>query len=72
MKTSAEVIARLGGAAKLAPEIDEPANTIRQWAARDSIPARCWQSIVNVAHRQGEQGVTLEVLARIAKAKAAA
>lgn len=72
MKTCSEVIERFGGAAKMATAIDEPANTIRQWAARDSIPARCWQSIVIAAEKQGLSGVTFEVLAKLAKAKAAA
>lgn len=66
MQTSSELIERFGGAAQMAAEIDVPANTIRQWAARDSIPAWCWQAIVEVAKRRAIDGVTLEVLADMA------
>jgi hypothetical protein len=71
MTTVADIIERFGGAAKMAPLIGESANTIRQWSVRDSIPGRCWQVIVTAADRAGLDGVTLEVLAKIAKAKAA-
>ena len=66
MQTSSELIERFGGAAQMAAEIDVPANTIRQWAARDSIPAWCWQTIVEAAKRRAIELVTLEVLADMA------
>jgi len=66
MQTSSELIEQFGGAAQMATEIDVPANTIRQWAARDSIPAWCWQAIVEAAKRRSIEAVTLEVLADLA------
>lgn len=66
MQTSSELIDRFGGAAQMAAEIDVPANTIRQWAARDSIPAWSWQAIVEAGKRREIAEVTLEVLADLA------
>lgn len=72
MATVADIIERFGGAAKMAPLIGTPANTIRQWSVRGSIPGRCWQAIVTAAECVGVGDVTFEVLAQIAKARSAA
>jgi len=72
MHTSSQLIERFGGAAKMAPQIDVPANTIRQWAARDSIPARYWHAIIEGAKKQNIRGVTAETLANLARRKDAA
>lgn len=73
MKTVADLIDRFGGAAKMAGEIDGlEANTIRQWSARGSIPARYWHAIVEAAKRLNLEEVNLEVLAEIAARQAKA
>lgn len=67
MKTFGDLIDHFGGAAKMAAEIPGiEANTIRQWSARGSIPARYWRAIVDAATRLGIEGVTFEVLGMIA------
>lgn len=66
MQTCSELIERFGGAAKMSPEIDVPANTIRQWAARESIPSWSWASIVEAGRKLSIEGVTLEALAEMA------
>lgn len=66
MQSFSELIDCFGGAAQMASEIDVPANTIRQWAARDSIPAWSWQGIVEAAKRRSIEAVTLELLASLA------
>ena len=72
MHTIGELIERFGGAAKMAPEIGQSAATIRQWAARESIPGRYWQEIVDAARQRNVRGVTFAALAELAKRKAAA
>ena len=71
MHTFAELIEKFGGAAKLAGEIGEQANAIRQWSARNSIPARHWHSIVEAAARLQVPGVTFEALAGVASGRPA-
>lgn len=72
MQTSSDLIERFGGAAKMAPLISVPANTIRQWAARDSIPARYWHAIIEEARKLGVRGINAESLASLAGRKKAA
>ena len=67
MESVSDLINRFGGAAKMAPEIDTDANTIRQWAARGSIPGRHWSVIVTAATRLEIDNVTLELLAGLAE-----
>lgn len=69
MQTFADLIEAFGGAAKMAPEINQPSNTIRQWSARGSIPARCWHEIIEAARRLGIKGVTAAALAEFAAPK---
>jgi len=72
MDTISDLIKRFGGAAKMAPEIAELPNTIRQWAARNSIPARYWHSIIEAARRLNVRGVTYAKLAELAHQRRAA
>lgn len=72
MQTFADLIERFGGAAKMAPEIREPANTIRQWSSRGSIPARYWHSIIEAARRLNIRGVNASTLAELANRRKAA
>lgn len=69
MQTSSDLVERFGGAAKLAPHIAVPANTIRQWVARDSIPVRYWHSIIDEARRQRIRGINADTLANLAGRK---
>jgi len=55
----------------LGEDIDEAPGTVRQWRNRDVLPEYKWLDVVKSAERRDIRGVTLEVLARIAKARAA-
>lgn len=72
MQSFSELIDRFGGATKMAAAIGEPANTIRQWACRDSIPARCWTKVAEAAREHRLTGVTLQALSELASRKRAA
>lgn len=72
MESFSALVERFGGAAKMAPEIGELPNTIRQWVARGSIPARYWQKIIEAARRLNVRGVTYAALAELANRKEAA
>lgn len=72
METFGDLIERFGGAAKMAPEIGELPNTIRQWSARGSIPAHYWHTITEAAKRLGIRGVTFAALGELASRKKAA
>lgn len=72
METFSDLVERFGGAAKMAPEIGELPNTIRQWVARGSIPARYWQKIIEAARRLNVRGVTYADLAEISTRRKAA
>lgn len=72
MNTFADVIDRFGGAARMAGEIHEEANTIRQWASRDSIDARYWKKIIAAARRLGIRGINSNVLTELASRRMAA
>lgn len=53
-------------------DLDEAPGTVRQWRNRDVLPEGKWLDIVRAAERREIDGVSLEVLARIAKAKSKA
>jgi hypothetical protein len=72
MESFADLIERFGGAAKMALAIGELPNTIRQWAARNSIPARYWQTIVTAARDNNVRGVSHAALAELAGRRRAA
>lgn len=46
-----------------------PDSHARAMRTRDSIPCRYWSAVVAEAEKRGIQGITFEVLARIAKAR---
>lgn len=71
MQSFSDLIDRFGGATKMATAINEPANTIRQWACRDSIPARCWAKVTEAAKEQQLTGVTLQALSDLASRRKA-
>jgi hypothetical protein len=65
MRTFSDLVKRFDGPTKMARQIGERPNTIIQWAARNSIPVRCWQAIVEAAERLHLHGVTLAALAAL-------
>jgi hypothetical protein len=71
METFSDLVDGFGGAAKMAPQISESPNTIRQWVARGSVPARYWQQIIEAAQRLSVRGVTYAALAELANRKKA-
>ncbi len=66
MNTFSSIIGLWPSATALAEDLGENPVTVRAWAQRNSIPGDRWLLIVSAARRRGIQGVTLEVLARIA------
>lgn len=64
MVSPADVIRRLGGASSVASAlgIANP-STVAKWAARQSIPARYWLALLDLAAKRGERGITADVLA---------
>lgn len=68
MHSFADLIDSFGGAAKMAPEINQVPNTIRQWSARGSIPARYWRAIIEAAERLDIKNVNAGTLAELASA----
>ncbi|WP_172822725.1 carph-isopro domain-containing protein [Paramagnetospirillum marisnigri] len=66
MKTFADIIALWGTATALAADIGETGLNVRAWRNRNSIPASRWLDVIAAAKRRGIEGVTLDVLARLA------
>ncbi|MFD2234796.1 carph-isopro domain-containing protein [Phaeospirillum tilakii] len=66
IQTIADLISLWPSAAALAAAMDEKPTTVRMWAARDSIPADRWLTLVEVSQKQGVEGINLYLLARIA------
>ena len=64
MVSPADVIRRLGGASAVANAlgIANP-STVAKWAARQSIPARYWLALLELAAKRGERDITAEALA---------
>lgn len=67
MTTFASIIDDLGGGAAVARAIGEEPGTVRQWKGRNSIPADRWPRIVRLAGEKGEDAITYEHLAKLAK-----
>lgn len=55
-----------------AEDIGEESGTCRAWRNRNTLPDRVWRKVVAAAEKREIEGVTLEVLARIAEKQAAA
>jgi hypothetical protein len=66
MNNFADLVEKFGGAAKMAPAIDVPPTTIRQWAFRNSIPAKHFNRIVEAARGLGLPDITLQLLGDLA------
>lgn len=67
MESFASIIGLWPTAVALGADIDEKPGTVRRWAARNSIPADRWPSLIASAMRRGfGDKVTYETLARIA------
>lgn len=72
MQTVAELVDRFGGAAKMAPAINQTPEKIRQWSARNSVPGRYWLVIIEAARQLGIRGINAGALAELASQKKAA
>lgn len=59
------------GYALLGRAIGVPKHTVAAWRRRDSIPPAHWERLVRVAQESSVDGITLELLARLAAAHAA-
>ncbi|MBU0801418.1 MAG: hypothetical protein KKA05_10525 [Alphaproteobacteria bacterium] len=74
MKSFREVIGRWPTAPVLAEQIGEEPHTVRQWKARNLIPARKLQKVAEAAERAGFTDITFALLTelyKLAKAEAA-
>lgn len=69
MQSFSDVIAAFGGVVPFRDALGLPDVNARQMKQRDSIPPGYWPRIVEVARERELDGVTLEVLADLAKAK---
>lgn len=70
MKDVATVLDALGGVTAASISLKLPLGTVSAWKTRNSIPFEYWDRIVTVARRRGEDGITFDALAGIAKATA--
>lgn len=66
MQTLSDVIEAFGGYAKLASALDCPPGTTSAWKTRGNIPVRYWSKIVEKAAELGIDGITFDVLGRLA------
>ncbi len=69
METFQEVIDAWSSTKALASDIGTSDSHVRTMRARDSIPPGFWAIVVEKAGLRGHQGITLEALAAVAKAK---
>lgn len=66
MESASDIIESLGGVTAVAAALSVPLGTASAWKTRDSIPPEYWETLVAEAVRRGIEGVTLDLLARIA------
>jgi hypothetical protein len=69
MRSFSDIIAAFGGVVPFRDALNLPDVNARQMKQRDSIPAGYWPRVVAEAKHRQIPGVTLEVLAILAKAK---
>ena len=66
MNSFALVILMWPSTAELAADIGRPVGTVRQWKNRNCIPAKNWKEIVTAAQRRGFDGISYDLLSRLA------
>jgi hypothetical protein len=66
MNNFREVIQTFGGAKALSDLTGIKECTVRQWAARDSIPAKHWAVIADTARDRRYAGITYAALGKLA------
>lgn len=66
MTTFTDIINLWPTATELAADVSQTGLVVRAWRNRNSIPAEHWLRVVDAAARRGIEGVTLDLLARIA------
>lgn len=69
LDTFQAVIEAFGGPTKFAEAIGIPGFHAQSMKTRDSIPPAYWKDTVSAAHERDVEGVTLEKLAELARAK---
>jgi hypothetical protein len=69
MQSFSDIIAAFGGVVPFRDALGLPDVNVRQMKQRDSIPAGYWPRTVEEAAKRSIEGVTLELLARLAAAK---
>jgi hypothetical protein len=69
MNSFSDIIAAFGGVVPFRDAMGLPDVNARQMKQRDSIPAGYWPRVVDEAAKRSLDGVTLEALAEIARAK---
>ncbi len=64
-----DVVWAFGSQVRLIRLIDHPVKSTRvsNWVQRDYIPSGLWESIVRASKRAGINGITLSLLAKIAR-----
>lgn len=69
MNSFSDIIAAFGGVVPFRDAMGLPDVNARQMKQRDSIPAGYWPDVVRAASERCIEGITLERLADLAKAK---
>lgn len=65
------IINELGGPTAVARQLRLGDNAVDKWVRRNSIPARYWPGLLDLAAEQGKSGITPESLVKsVAKATA--
>ena len=66
MDSFSSLIMKLGGPTAVAADLDLEPGTVQKMKDRDSIKPKHWPRFVQLADEKGVEGVTLELLARLA------
>ncbi len=67
MESFSEIIGAWETGTQFAEDVGVPYVTAAAWRQRNSIPSERWEVVVESAAKRGYPGITLELLARIAK-----
>lgn len=66
MDSFSSLITLLGGPTAVATDLNMPTGMVQKMKDRDSIKPKHWPRFVQLADEKGIEGVTLELLARLA------
>ena len=65
-KSFSEIVDLWPSFAAMADDIGAKANTVAKWHLRDRISPDCWLAVAEAAERRGYDGVTVDLMARLA------